>query len=176
MVALIVVAVALDPAGGTGDRRRVVRRRARVLARRRRLPDAAARRVRLRPRRVPRRARLLRRRVLDRSARGDRDGDRVGGRRACGRTDRAYGVLRALGERAGPAAAGRDLHGGDRGDGRVRDRVGQRRRRQPARCSSRGSDSLIAWDRFVRPVAGAGVTIMVTYHVGQILLVLSLLV
>ena len=38
------------------------------------------------------------------------------------------------------------------------------------------SDSLIAWDRFVRPVARAEVTIMVTYHVGQILLVLSLLV
>ena len=38
------------------------------------------------------------------------------------------------------------------------------------------SDSLIAWDRFVRPVARAEVTIMVTYHLGQILLVLSLLV
>ena len=37
------------------------------------------------------------------------------------------------------------------------------------------SDSLIAWDRFVRPVAGAAVVIMVTYHLGQILLVLSLL-
>jgi uncharacterized membrane protein YhhN len=38
-----------------------------------------------------------------------------------------------------------------------------------------GSDSLIAWDRFVRPLAWAGVVIMVTYHVGQILLTLSLL-
>jgi uncharacterized membrane protein YhhN len=38
------------------------------------------------------------------------------------------------------------------------------------------SDSLIAWDRFVRPVAGAVVTIMVTYHLGQLLLVCSLLV
>lgn len=38
-----------------------------------------------------------------------------------------------------------------------------------------GSDSLIAWDRFVRPTAWAAVTIMVTYHLGQALLVLSLL-
>ena len=38
-----------------------------------------------------------------------------------------------------------------------------------------GSDSLIAWNRFVRPLAGAGVVIMVTYHLGQILLTLSLL-
>jgi uncharacterized membrane protein YhhN len=38
-----------------------------------------------------------------------------------------------------------------------------------------GSDSLIAWDRFVRPLAWAAVVIMVTYHVGQILLTLSLL-
>ncbi len=38
-----------------------------------------------------------------------------------------------------------------------------------------GSDSLIAWDRFVRPLAWATVVIMVTYHVGQILLTLSLL-
>jgi uncharacterized membrane protein YhhN len=38
------------------------------------------------------------------------------------------------------------------------------------------SDSLIAWNRFVRPVAGSAVTIMVTYHVGQALLTLSLLV
>ena len=38
-----------------------------------------------------------------------------------------------------------------------------------------GSDSLIAWDRFVRPLRWAPVTIMVTYHVGQALLVLSLL-
>ena len=37
------------------------------------------------------------------------------------------------------------------------------------------SDSLIAWDRFVRPLRWAAVTIMVTYHGGQILLVLSLL-
>ncbi|MGH8976930.1 MAG: lysoplasmalogenase [Acidimicrobiia bacterium] len=38
------------------------------------------------------------------------------------------------------------------------------------------SDSLIAWDRFVVPVRGAGVIIMVTYHLGQALLTLSLLV
>jgi uncharacterized membrane protein YhhN len=38
-----------------------------------------------------------------------------------------------------------------------------------------GSDSLIAWDRFVRPLQWAPVAIMVTYHVGQALLVLSLL-
>jgi uncharacterized membrane protein YhhN len=38
-----------------------------------------------------------------------------------------------------------------------------------------GSDSLIAWDRFVRPLAWAAVVIMVTYHLGQALLTLSLL-
>ena len=37
------------------------------------------------------------------------------------------------------------------------------------------SDSLIAWNRFVRPIAWAPVTIMVTYHLGQAGLVLSLL-
>lgn len=37
------------------------------------------------------------------------------------------------------------------------------------------SDSLIAGDRFVRPRRWAPVTIMVTYHAGQVLLVLSLL-
>lgn len=37
------------------------------------------------------------------------------------------------------------------------------------------SDSLIAWNRFVRPLAWAPVTIMVTYHLAQALLVLSLL-
>ena len=37
------------------------------------------------------------------------------------------------------------------------------------------SDSLIAWNRFVRPLAWAPVTIMVTYHLGQALLVLGLL-
>jgi uncharacterized membrane protein YhhN len=36
------------------------------------------------------------------------------------------------------------------------------------------SDSLIGETRFVRPHAGAGVAIMVTYHAGQALLVLSL--
>jgi hypothetical protein len=36
------------------------------------------------------------------------------------------------------------------------------------------SDSLIGETRFVRPWAGAGVAIMVTYHAGQALLVLSL--
>ena len=77
-------------------------------------------------------------------------------------------------DRAGAAAAGRGLHGGDRGDGRVRGRVGQRRRRG-RRGAFAGSDSLIAWNRFVRPLAGAGVAIMVTYHLGQILLTLSLL-
>jgi uncharacterized membrane protein YhhN len=38
-----------------------------------------------------------------------------------------------------------------------------------------GSDSLIAWNRFVRPRAWAPVTIMVTYHLGLTGLVLSLL-
>jgi uncharacterized membrane protein YhhN len=37
------------------------------------------------------------------------------------------------------------------------------------------SDSLIGWDRFVRPLRWAPVTIMVTYHAGQALLVTSLL-
>ena len=37
-----------------------------------------------------------------------------------------------------------------------------------------GSDSLIAWNRFVEPLAWAPVAIMVTYHLGQALLVLSL--
>jgi uncharacterized membrane protein YhhN len=37
------------------------------------------------------------------------------------------------------------------------------------------SDSLIAWNRFVRPRRWAPVTIMVTYHLGQAGLVLSLL-
>jgi uncharacterized membrane protein YhhN len=38
-----------------------------------------------------------------------------------------------------------------------------------------GSDSLIAWDRFVHPLRWAPVVIMVTYHVGQTVLVFSLL-
>jgi uncharacterized membrane protein YhhN len=38
-----------------------------------------------------------------------------------------------------------------------------------------GSDSMIARDRFVGEFPGAGVCIMVTYHLGQALLVLSLL-
>lgn len=37
------------------------------------------------------------------------------------------------------------------------------------------SDSLIAWNRFVRPLAWAPVTIMVTYHLAQAGLVVSLL-
>lgn len=37
------------------------------------------------------------------------------------------------------------------------------------------SDALIGWNRFVRPAAGGDTTIMVTYHLGQILLVLSLI-
>ena len=37
------------------------------------------------------------------------------------------------------------------------------------------SDSMIAWNRFVRPFAAADVAIMVTYHLGQAGLVLSLL-
>ena len=37
------------------------------------------------------------------------------------------------------------------------------------------SDSLIAWDRFVRPLRWAGVTIMVTYHLAQAGLAFSLL-
>jgi uncharacterized membrane protein YhhN len=36
------------------------------------------------------------------------------------------------------------------------------------------SDSMIAWDRFVGKVAGASVLIMVTYHLGQAALVVSL--
>jgi uncharacterized membrane protein YhhN len=35
------------------------------------------------------------------------------------------------------------------------------------------SDSLVAWERFVRSRAWAGLVIMVTYHVAQLLLVLS---
>jgi uncharacterized membrane protein YhhN len=38
-----------------------------------------------------------------------------------------------------------------------------------------GSDSMIAWNRFVRPFSGAAVGIMVTYHLGQAALVASLL-
>ena len=37
------------------------------------------------------------------------------------------------------------------------------------------SDSMIAWDRFVGSFPGSGVWIMVTYHLGQAGLVLSLL-
>jgi uncharacterized membrane protein YhhN len=37
-----------------------------------------------------------------------------------------------------------------------------------------GSDAMIAWDRFVGRFAGAGVWIMVTYHLGQAALVASL--
>ena len=37
------------------------------------------------------------------------------------------------------------------------------------------SDTLIAWNRFVQPLAWAPVTIMVTYHAGQALLVASLI-
>lgn len=37
-----------------------------------------------------------------------------------------------------------------------------------------GSDALIAWNRFVRPLAWSGVAIMVTYHLAQFALVLSL--
>jgi uncharacterized membrane protein YhhN len=36
------------------------------------------------------------------------------------------------------------------------------------------SDTMIAWNRFVRPFRAADVAIMVTYHVGQAALVLSL--
>jgi uncharacterized membrane protein YhhN len=36
------------------------------------------------------------------------------------------------------------------------------------------SDTLIAWNRFVQPLGWAPVTIMVTYHVGQALLAVSL--
>jgi len=38
-----------------------------------------------------------------------------------------------------------------------------------------GSDSMIAWNRFVNEFRGAGVWIMVTYHLGQAALVASLL-
>jgi uncharacterized membrane protein YhhN len=37
------------------------------------------------------------------------------------------------------------------------------------------SDSMIAWDRFVQPFGAAPVAIMVTYHLGQAGLVLSLI-
>jgi uncharacterized membrane protein YhhN len=37
------------------------------------------------------------------------------------------------------------------------------------------SDTMIAWDRFVAPFPAAGVWIMVTYHLGQAALVVSLL-
>jgi uncharacterized membrane protein YhhN len=36
------------------------------------------------------------------------------------------------------------------------------------------SDSMIAWNRFVAPFAGARVAIIITYHVGQLLLVCAL--
>jgi uncharacterized membrane protein YhhN len=36
------------------------------------------------------------------------------------------------------------------------------------------SDAMIAWNRFVRPLRVADVGIMVTYHLGQAALVLSL--
>jgi uncharacterized membrane protein YhhN len=36
------------------------------------------------------------------------------------------------------------------------------------------SDTMIAWNRFVRPFRAADVGIMVTYHLGQAALVLSL--
>lgn len=36
------------------------------------------------------------------------------------------------------------------------------------------SDALLAWNRFVQPIAPAKVVIMVTYHLGQILLALSI--
>jgi uncharacterized membrane protein YhhN len=39
---------------------------------------------------------------------------------------------------------------------------------------SYGSDGLIAWDRFVRPLPWAPLPVIITYHVGQALLVLSL--
>ena len=48
------------------------------------------------PRRVPRRARVLRRRLLDRSTGGDRAGHRVDRRGARGRADRAHGRCGAL--------------------------------------------------------------------------------
>ena len=38
------------------------------------------------------------------------------------------------------------------------------------------SDSMIAYDRFVRPVRRADLPIMVTYHVGQLLLIGGLIV
>lgn len=38
-----------------------------------------------------------------------------------------------------------------------------------------GSDAMIAWNRFVRPLPNADLGIMVTYHLGQAGLVLSLL-
>jgi len=37
------------------------------------------------------------------------------------------------------------------------------------------SDALIAWNRFIHEYAWGRVAIMVTYHLGQILLVLSLI-
>jgi uncharacterized membrane protein YhhN len=37
------------------------------------------------------------------------------------------------------------------------------------------SDTMIAWNRFVRPFRSADVAIMVTYHLGQALLVISLI-
>ena len=37
------------------------------------------------------------------------------------------------------------------------------------------SDSLIGWNRFVQEIRSASVLIMVTYHLGQVLLVIGLL-
>jgi uncharacterized membrane protein YhhN len=39
---------------------------------------------------------------------------------------------------------------------------------------SYGSDGLIAWDRFVRPLPWSPLPVIITYHLGQALLVLSL--
>jgi uncharacterized membrane protein YhhN len=38
-----------------------------------------------------------------------------------------------------------------------------------------GSDTTLAWQRFVRPVGGGPVLVMISYHLGQLLIVLGLL-
>ena len=86
-------------------------------------------------------------------------------------------VLPTVHRSDGPAlsAPGRRLHGGDLGD----DPHGLAHRRVAggrwARRSSSSSDATLAVNRFVRPLSWARVAIMVTYHVGQALIVLGVL-
>ena len=72
------------------------------------------------------------------------------------------------------AAAGRGLHGRDRRHGhlRVHHRCRADRRRRDVFAVS---DTVLARDRFVRPWDRAQLLVMVTYHVGQALIVAGVL-